>query len=88
MARHRINEDGHMMWFDTDEEYYAYLQEQEDLRKEQEEIRKRQMEEEEILKQKRERMEEEQMDNSFKTILKCIPLVILLIALFSVIGDC
>ena len=25
MARHRINEDGHMLWFDTDEEYYSYL---------------------------------------------------------------
>ena len=25
MARHRINENGHMMWFDTDEEYYQYL---------------------------------------------------------------
>lgn len=25
MARHRINQDGHMMWFDTDEEYYDYL---------------------------------------------------------------
>lgn len=25
MARHRINENGHMMWFDTDEEYHQYL---------------------------------------------------------------
>ena len=24
MARHRINENGHMMWFDTDEEYQQY----------------------------------------------------------------
>lgn len=25
MARHRINENGHMMWFDSDEEYKEYL---------------------------------------------------------------
>lgn len=25
MARHRINKDGHMIWFNSDEEYYDYL---------------------------------------------------------------
>ncbi len=25
MAKHRINVDGHLMWFDSDEEYYEYL---------------------------------------------------------------
>ena len=25
MARHRINKNGHMMWFDSDKEYYDYL---------------------------------------------------------------
>ena len=28
MAKHRINENGHMIWFDTDEEYYAHLDKQ------------------------------------------------------------
>lgn len=25
MGQHRINDDGHMRWFDTDEDYYAYM---------------------------------------------------------------
>ncbi len=25
MAKHRINVNGHLMWFDSDEEYYEYL---------------------------------------------------------------
>ena len=37
MARHRITENGHMMWFDSDEEYHAHLQKQEDIRRQQEE---------------------------------------------------
>ena len=37
MARHRITENGHMMWFDSDEEYYAHLRKQEDIRRQQEE---------------------------------------------------
>lgn len=26
MAKHRINVNGHLMWFDSDEEYYEYLE--------------------------------------------------------------
>jgi protein TonB len=37
MARHRINEDGHMIWFDDDDEYNAYLEEKAELRRKQEE---------------------------------------------------
>lgn len=33
MAKHRINENGHIMWFDTDEEYYNYLDMQAQLEK-------------------------------------------------------
>lgn len=36
MARHRINENGHMIWFD-DDEYYEYLERKAELRKRQEE---------------------------------------------------
>ena len=37
MARHRINEDGHMIWFDDDDEYNADLEEKAELRRKQEE---------------------------------------------------
>ena len=33
MAKHRINENGHIMWFDKDEEYYNYLDMQAQLEK-------------------------------------------------------
>ena len=33
MAKHRINQNGHIMWFDTDEEYYNYLDMQDQLEK-------------------------------------------------------
>ena len=48
MARHRINEDGHMIWFDSDEEYYSYL-----LRKDLEEAKKRRIEQLRILEEKK-----------------------------------
>lgn len=31
MAKHRITIDGHMMWFDTDEEYEAFMQKQKEI---------------------------------------------------------
>lgn len=31
MARHRINEGGHLIWFDTDEEYNDYLYEKQQV---------------------------------------------------------
>ena len=36
MARHRINEDGHLMWFDTDEEYNDYLYEKQQVQEQHE----------------------------------------------------
>lgn len=48
MARHRINEDGHMIWFDSDEEYENYLYEKELI--EQEARREEELENEKINK--------------------------------------
>lgn len=44
MAKHRINENGHLIWFDTDEEYYDYLYEKQQVREQYEEgLRKKRL---------------------------------------------